>query len=93
MIKHSIYYDFTSDTMPPMYAEKYIRSIFVQNIPAGFTEDLFRQMLSKFGVLIQFHMFMDPNASNNPHDNTSQVGRGYAFAEVNDFDDFKLYHL
>ena len=68
--------------MPPNHLERYIRSIFVQNIPAGITEDLFRQMLSQFGVLIHFHMFLDSNTNNNPNEKTPPATRGYAFAEV-----------
>ena len=68
--------------MPSTHVERYIRSIFVQNIPAGITEDLFRRMLSQFGVLIHFHMFLDPNGGNNPNEQTVQTSRGYAFAEV-----------
>jgi RNA recognition motif-containing protein len=67
--------------MPPNHLERYIRSIFVQNIPAGITEDLFRQMLSQLGVLLHFHMFVD---SNNNNEKNAQATRGYAFAEVND---------
>lgn len=73
---------FLLETMPPNHLERYIRSIFVQNIPAGITEDLFRQMLSQFGVLIHFHMFLDSNASNNPNEKNPPATRGYAFAEV-----------
>jgi RNA recognition motif-containing protein len=68
--------------MPSTHIERYIRSIFVQNIPAGITEDLFRQMLSQFGVLIHFHMFLDPNGPNNTNEQNLQTSRGYAFAEV-----------
>jgi RNA recognition motif-containing protein len=68
--------------MPATHIERYIRSIFVQNIPAGITEDLFRQMLSQFGVLIHFHMFLDPNGINNANEQNLQTSRGYAFAEV-----------
>ncbi|UJR13618.1 hypothetical protein I4U23_000631 [Adineta vaga] len=67
--------------MPPAHIERYLRSIFVQNIPAGITEDLFRQMLSQFGVLIHFHMFLDPSGTNNTNDSNAQTARGYAFAE------------
>ncbi|CAF5154104.1 unnamed protein product, partial [Rotaria magnacalcarata] len=42
--------------------KRYIFSIFVQNISAGIAEDLFRQMLSQFGALIYFHMFIDPKS-------------------------------
>ena len=68
--------------MPPSHPERYIRSIFVQNIPAGITEDLFRQMLSQLGVLIHFHMFLDSNTSSNPNEKLPPATRGYAFAEV-----------
>jgi RNA recognition motif-containing protein len=68
--------------MPSTHIERYIRSIFVQNIPAGITEDLFRQMLSQFGVLIHFHMFLDPSGGNNANEQNLQTSRGYAFAEV-----------
>jgi RNA recognition motif-containing protein len=68
--------------MPSTHIERYIRSIFVQNIPAGITEDLFRQMLSQFGVLIHFHMFLDPSGANNTNEQNLQTSRGYAFAEV-----------
>jgi RNA recognition motif-containing protein len=68
--------------MPSTHIERYIRSIFVQNIPAGITEDLFRQMLSQFGVLIHFHMFLDPTGANNMNEQNLQTSRGYAFAEV-----------
>jgi RNA recognition motif-containing protein len=68
--------------MPPAHVERYIRSIFVQNIPAGITEDLFRQMLSQFGVLIHFHMFLDPTGTTNATEPNLQTSRGYAFAEV-----------
>ena len=68
--------------MPPAHVERYIRSIFVQNIPAGITEDLFRQMLSQFGVLIHFHMFLDPTGATNANEPNLQTSRGYAFAEV-----------
>jgi RNA recognition motif-containing protein len=68
--------------MPSAHIERYIRSIFVQNIPAGITEDLFRQMLSQFGVLIHFHMFLDPTGANNTNEQHLQTSRGYAFAEV-----------
>ena len=68
--------------MPPTHTERYIRSIFVQNIPAGITEDLFRQMLSQFGVLIHFHMFLDPTGPNHANEQNIQTSRGYAFAEV-----------
>lgn len=68
--------------MPPAHLERYIRSVFVQNIPAGITEDLFRQMLSQFGVLIHFHMFLNPTTANNINDPNLQTSRGYAFAEV-----------
>ncbi|CAF3109730.1 unnamed protein product [Rotaria sp. Silwood2] len=67
--------------MPSTHIERYIRSIFVQNIPAGITEDLFRQMLSQFGALIHFHMFLDPNAANNTNEQNIQTQRSYAFAE------------
>ncbi|CAF0996318.1 unnamed protein product [Adineta steineri] len=67
--------------MPSAHIERYIRSIFVQNIPAGITEDLFRQMLSQFGVLIHFHMFLDPSGTNNTNEQNLQTSRGYAFAE------------
>ena len=68
--------------MPPTHFERYIRSIFVQNIPAGITEDLFRQMLSQFGALIHFHMFLDPTGANIVTESGLQSSRGYAFAEV-----------
>jgi RNA recognition motif-containing protein len=68
--------------MPSTHIERYIRSIFVKNIPAGITEDLFRQMLSQLGVLIHFHMFLDPTGTNNPNEQNLQTSRGYAFAEV-----------
>jgi RNA recognition motif-containing protein len=71
--------------MPSAHIERYIRSIFVQNIPAGITEDLFRQMLSQFGVLIHFHMFLDPTGANQIHEQNLQTSRGYAFAEVSLF--------
>lgn len=71
--------------MPSTHIERYIRSIFVQNIPAGITEDLFRQMLSQFGVLIHFHMFLDPSGTNNINEQNLQTSRGYAFAEVCSF--------
>ncbi len=74
--------------MPSTHIERYIRSIFVQNIPAGITEDLFRQMLSQFGVLIHFHMFLDPNGPNNTNEQNLQTSRGYAFAEVSLLSDF-----
>lgn len=85
--------------MPPTHLERYIRSIFVQNIPAGITEDLFRQMLSQFGVLIHFHMFLDPSGMNNPNEQNLQTSRGYAFAEVSfrrskyDFNYLSLHSL
>lgn len=68
--------------MPSTHTERYIRSIFVQNIPAGITEDLFRQMLNQFGALIHFHMFFDPNTANNTNESNIQASRSYAFAEV-----------
>jgi RNA recognition motif-containing protein len=73
------------EKMPSTHIERYIRSIFVQNIPAGITEDLFRQMLSQFGVLIHFHMFLDPSGGNNANEQNLQTSRGYAFAEVSLF--------
>jgi RNA recognition motif-containing protein len=79
---------FQKKKMPSTHIERYIRSIFVQNIPAGITEDLFRQMLSQFGVLIHFHMFLDPNGPNNTNEQTLQTSRGYAFAEVSLLSDF-----
>mgnify|MGYP002387670195 CR=1 FL=1 len=68
--------------MPPTNIERYIRSVFIQNIPAGITEDLFRQMLSQFGTLIHFHMFLDSSVTNNANEPNHQATRGYAFAEV-----------
>lgn len=68
--------------MRPTHIERYIRSIFVQNIPAGITEDLFRQMLSQFGALIHFQMFLEPTGANNITESGLQTSRGYAFAEV-----------
>ncbi|CAF2028328.1 unnamed protein product [Rotaria magnacalcarata] len=67
--------------MSSAHIERYIRSIFVQNIPAGITEDLFRQMLSQFGALIHFHMFLDPNTVINSNEQSIQTSRSYAFAE------------
>ncbi|CAF3428341.1 unnamed protein product [Rotaria socialis] len=67
--------------MPSAHIERYIRSIFVQNIPAGITEDLFRQMLSQFGVLIHFHMFLDPSTVINSNEQSIQTSRSYAFTE------------
>ena len=64
------------------YIERYSRSIIVQNIPAGITEDLFRQMLNQFGVVLHFHMFLDPNLSSNTIEQNIQTTRSYAFAEV-----------
>ena len=65
--------------MPPAHVERYIRSIFVQNIPAGITEELFRQIISQCGALIHFHMFFNTTGGNNANELGS---RGYAFAEV-----------
>jgi hypothetical protein len=39
-------------------------------------------MLSQLGVLIHFHMFLDPTGTNNPNEQNLQTSRGYAFAEV-----------
>lgn len=68
--------------MPPTHLERYIRSVFVQNIPAGITEDLFREMLSQLGALIHFHMFLNPATPTNINEANLQTSRGYAFAEV-----------
>ncbi|CAF3683424.1 unnamed protein product [Rotaria sp. Silwood1] len=68
--------------MPSTHIERYIRSIFVQNIPGGIIDDLFRQMLGQFGALIHFHMFSDPNTANNTNEQNIQTQRSYAFAEV-----------
>ena len=68
--------------MSVAYAERYTRSIMVQNIPAGITEDLFRQTLNQLGMLINFHMFVDPNTINNTNEQNAQISRSYAFAEV-----------
>lgn len=68
--------------MPSAHPERNMRSIFVQNIPAGITEDLFRQMLTQFGALIHFHMFLDPNTAMNTNEQNIQTSRSYAFAEV-----------
>ena len=70
--------------MPPAHIERYTRSIFVQNIPAGITEELFRQIISQCGPLIHFHMFFNPTAGNNANEQNQLGSRGYAFAEVSE---------
>lgn len=73
---------FSREKMAPANLERYIRSIFVQNIPAVVTEDAFRQILSRLGTLLHFHMFVDPTTSSNPLDKIGQTSRSFAFVEV-----------
>ncbi|CAF0910105.1 unnamed protein product [Didymodactylos carnosus] len=74
--------------MPPLpaHVERFVRTIFVQNIPAGTNEDIFRQILLKFSPLLSFHMFFDhsPSQTNDPNDRSTS--RGYAFAEFSSID-------
>jgi RNA recognition motif-containing protein len=88
-----LFFSYRQIKMPSAHVERYIRSIFVQNIPAGITEDLFRQMLSQFGVLIHFHMFLDPNAANNPNEQNLQTSRGFAFAEVSATNVYTVFYI